>query len=80
MLIKSFGTSTKGLNNIADYHMKKETCMVAEGIGENREYLMYYRGPGGRMIWLLPPPPLIPLPSANCLSFSVFMCAAVGAY
>ncbi len=39
---------------------------------------MIYRGSWGRVIRLLahpfPPPP--PIPSANCLSFSVFLCVA----
>ncbi len=38
---------------------------------QNREYWMIYRGPS--FLAVLPPPPL-PCPSENCLSFSVFLC------
>ncbi len=38
---------------------------------------MIYRGPGFlAVVWFIPPP----LPSANCLSFSVFLCLAGRAY
>jgi hypothetical protein len=33
-----------------------------------------------RIMWLLPPPPPYPLPSASRLSFSVFLCVAGRAY
>ncbi len=32
-----------------------------------------------RLIWL-PPPPLLPLPSASCLTVSIFLCVAGRAY
>jgi hypothetical protein len=48
-----------------------------EKCAESIEQFIEYRLPRRRMIWLLPqPPPLPPLPSTNCLSFSDILCVA----
>ncbi len=46
--------------------------MVGSCSGSIREYLMMYRGPGFSPPFdLVPPRPLLPLPSASCFSFLV---------
>ncbi len=56
---------------------------VNEAKGLTREDWMIYRGPGFfAVVWFgrLHALPLPPLPSESCLSFSVFLCVAGGAY
>ncbi len=50
--------------------------ITAEKAGATREYWMFVetRLSSHRMIWPWPPLPHASLPSATCLSFSIFMC------
>ncbi len=65
------------------YGMQAVLIFLCENIHWSRYYWMVYIGPSFlAVVWFgSPPHPLPPpLPSASCLSFSVFLCVAYRAY
>ncbi len=67
------------VSRIADNRGSSSILSLRQLSGWTREYWMIYRGPGYlAVVWSCSSPrqPPPPLPSASCLSFSVFLCVA----